>query len=201
VSKTHDADRIRAAYAAGQRLFGESYAVELMRKQEALSDLPDLQFHFIGGIQSNKVKLVAGRVALVQSVDRVKLLPLIAQAAGQCGVRQPILLEVHLSPEESKGGALPGDLPALVESALSLPEIELAGLMTMPPYFDDPEQARPCFARLRGLKEELAARYALPAFHHLSMGMSHDFEVAIEEGATLVRVGTAIFGQRPRQAP
>jgi len=198
VSKTHPAEEVKAAFDAGQKVFGENYATEMVEKQKALADLGvSPTFHFIGRIQSNKIRLLVGRTELIHSVDRVKLVRMISDAAAALGIVQPIMLEAHLSEEESKGGATPADLPALVEAALAAPAVSLSGLMTMPPYFEDPEMARPIFSRLRQLMAELASSYALPGFTELSMGMSNDFEVAIQEGATLVRIGTAIFGPRP----
>ena len=200
VSKGHGTAAIREALLAGQRCFGENYAQEMLGKQAALADASGLEFHFIGHLQSNKAKQVVGRAALIQSVDRESLVEELAKRVEERGLVQEILFEVHLSPEPSKRGCAPESLPALLASALHRPALRPRGLMTMPPFFDDPEQARPFFARLRTLQEDLAGRFSLPDFRHLSMGMSHDFEIAIEDGATLVRVGTAIFGERLQAA-
>ena len=196
VSKTHPADAIRTAFAAGQLDFGENYAQELEAKLEALADIEGLRFHFIGPLQSNKVKLVAARATLIHTADRDKVVRRIASVAQVVGTAQRILFEVHLSPETSKAGCRPDDLPGLLELALSLDGLKPVGLMTMPPYVPAPEAGRPYFVQLRKLLEECRARFDLPDFDQLSMGMSHDYAVAIQEGATIVRVGTAIFGSR-----
>ena len=199
VSKHHLVECIKAAYAAGQRDFGENYAQEFAAKLSTLgSELPAARFHYIGHLQSNKTRLVAGRCTLIHTVDRAKIMRYINRYACQLGVVQPVLFEVHLSPEESKAGCLPEALPNLLEEALSLPGIEPRGLMTMPPWDLEPEEARPYFKHLRELRDDLATRFNLTDFTHLSMGMSHDFPIAIEEGATIVRIGTAIFGDRIR---
>lgn len=199
VSKTHPPEAIIQAYAAGQQDFGENYAQEMVAKIAALSHLPKLRMHFIGSLQTNKVKLVVGKVALIHSVDRIRLLDEISRRAEASALSQPILFEVHLSPEPSKSGCTPAELPALVARAVNLPGVEPRGLMVMPPFSDNPESSRPYFVRLRELLLEMQARFGLKTFDQLSMGMSNDFEVAIEEGATIIRVGTAIFGERRRR--
>lgn len=196
VSKTHPADAIREAWSAGQRLFGENYAQELREKAPALAGLDGLEFHFIGHLQTNKAKWVAQHAHWVHSVDSVRLLEALSAEAEKLGKVLTVLFEVHLSPEESKSGCDPDQVPQLLEAALRLPGVSPAGLMTMPPWELDAEAARPYFARLRQLRDQLAQQFQLPNFGELSMGMSGDFPVAIQEGATLVRVGTAIFGQR-----
>ena len=197
VSKKQPVEALEAAFAAGQREFGENYAQEFAAKQNALAHShPDLRLHYIGSLQSNKAKLVAGRTTLLHTVDRAKILNTVNRLAAEANVVQEILFEVHLSPEESKAGCRPDQLPELLTMALQLPAIRPRGLMTMPPWDLEAEEARPYFAELRKLRDSLAARFALPDFNQLSMGMSHDFPVAIAEGATIVRVGTAIFGPR-----
>jgi pyridoxal phosphate enzyme (YggS family) len=199
VSKTHPVDAVLAGRAAGQELFGESYAQELVAKHDHFAAGEGPAFHFIGGLQRNKVKYVVGRAALIHSVDRLSLLAEIDRRAGRQGLVQPILLEVNVGGEDTKSGCAPGDLPDLLHAARDMEHISLRGLMTLPPFDLDPEDVRPHFAALRRLREEVAAQLGGPAaeaFVELSMGMSHDLEVAVEEGATLVRVGTAIFGDR-----
>ncbi len=197
VSKRHPLKALVAAYEAGQRDFGENYAQEFAAKRGQLIDeYPGLNIHYIGQLQSNKAKLVAGKTALLHTVDRPKILRAIDRFAAAAGAIQEVLFEVHLSPEDSKAGCSPDELTSLLQLALQLPAISPRGLMTMPPWDLDPDDARPYFARLRQLKEQLSSRFDLPTFDQLSMGMSHDFPVAIAEGATIVRVGTAIFGAR-----
>jgi hypothetical protein len=187
VSKTQPASAIREAYAAGQRDFGESYAQEWREKAEALLDLPDLRWHFVGGLQTNKVKVLAGRVHLVHTVDREELAREISRRFGQRGAVARVLVEVNTGGEATKGGCTPADAPRLAEAVRALPDVELAGLMCVPPPGEDP---RPHFRLLRELRDRLGLR-------ELSMGMSGDWPIAVEEGATLVRIGTAIFGERP----
>ncbi len=191
VSKTQPAEAIREAYAAGQRDFGENYAQEWREKADALADLADLRWHFVGGLQTNKVKYLAGRVWLVHAVDREELARELSRRFGQKGAVARVLLEVNTGGEATKGGCTPADAPALAAAVRALPSVELRGLMCMPPPEDDP---RPHFRTLRALRDRLGLA-------ELSMGMSGDWEVAVAEGATLVRVGTAIFGARPPRAP
>ncbi|HET8539413.1 MAG TPA: YggS family pyridoxal phosphate-dependent enzyme [Anaeromyxobacter sp.] len=188
VSKTPAAAAIREAHAAGQRDFGENYAQEWREKADALADLPDLRWHFVGGLQTNKVKYLAGRVHLVHAVDREELARELSRRAGQKGAVARVLLEVNTGGEATKGGCAPADAPALAAAVRALPSIDLRGLMCMPPPEDDP---RPHFRLLRALRDRLGLA-------ELSMGMSADWEIAIEEGATIVRIGTAIFGERAR---
>ena len=195
VSKTHPAASIDAAAAAGQEIFGENYVQEFVAKAEEVT--APVQWHFIGSLQSNKVKYLVGRVAMIHSVDRFSLAEELDRQWGKLGQTLEILIEVNLGEEESKGGASADASIALIQSIATLPHLRICGLMALPPYLEDAEAVRPYFRRLR----ELAARIAaanIPGvvMRELSMGMSHDFEVAIEEGATLVRVGTAIFGAR-----
>lgn len=195
VSKLQPAAAIREAAAAGQQLFGENYVQELLAKQEELS--APLQWHFIGALQSNKVKYLQGKVSLIHSVDRFSLAQEISRQWGKAGEIANILIEVHLGDETSKAGVAAAEAEALVRQIAALPHLRIRGLMALPPYCDDPEEVRPFFRQLRQLAQQLAA-LNLPGvpMEELSMGMSHDFTVAIEEGATLVRVGTAIFGAR-----
>jgi hypothetical protein len=192
VSKTQPAAAVRAAAAAGARDFGENYAQELATKRAACGDA-QVRWHFIGRLQRNKAKLVAGQVALVHAVDSAELAEELARRAG--GVVQPVLIAVNVGGEATKGGITPEAAGALAASIAAIPGVRLDGLMTMPPPSDDPEASRGPFLALRALRDrleqELGAR--LPV---LSMGMSGDFEVAIACGATHVRVGTAIFGAR-----
>ncbi len=195
VSKTKPAALVEEAFASGQTLFGESYVQEFIAKAEEVSS--PVEWHFIGALQSNKVKSLVGRVALIHSVDRLSLAREIDRQWGKVGAQAQVLLQVNLGGEESKSGTDEAALPALAEAVSRLPNLRVRGLMTLPPWYDDPEEVRPHFRRLRELSGEVA-RLGLPgvAMEELSMGMSHDFEVAVEEGATLVRVGTAIFGER-----
>lgn len=197
VSKIKPAALIEEAAAAGQRVFGESYVQELAAKVEQI-DGP-VEWHFIGALQSNKVKYLRGKVALIHSVDRLSLAREIARQWGKLGRIADILIQVNLAGEESKSGTSEQEALTLVRQVAELPQVRIGGLMTLPPYFDDPEQVRPYFRRLRQLAEEISTLH-LPGveMRELSMGMSHDFEVAVEEGATLVRVGTAIFGEREK---
>ena len=191
VSKKFSAGRIQEAYRAGVREFGENYVQEFAEKKPHVEDLVDARFHLIGHLQSNKARQACDLFDVIETADSVKLLNRLNAAAAERGRPMEVLLEVKLSGEESKSGAEPVALPGLLEAANAYPSIHLTGLMTMPPWSDDPEQSRPYFQRLA----ELARRFGLT---RLSMGMSHDFEVAIEEGATLIRVGTALFGPRPK---
>ncbi len=193
VSKFHDAEHIRIVAGAGQRLFGENYVQEALTKQDLLVGL-DLEWHCIGRLQSNKARDVAGRFALVHTVDSARLAE--ALSRRQIAGRQAVLLQVNIGREEQKAGVPVEEAEALAQTVLALPGLDLRGLMCLPPYCEDPEASRPFFSRLRELRDRLAARLgvALPC---LSMGMSDDFVQAVEEGATLVRVGTGIFGPRP----
>jgi pyridoxal phosphate enzyme (YggS family) len=196
VSKTVPGELLKEAVAAGQRLFGENYLQEARAKILALG--PNLSWHFVGHLQTNKARAVVELFELIHSVDRVKLAQALEQAAARLDKIQEILLEVNLAGEASKSGAPPEEVPDLVREISRLPHLRLLGLMTMPPYFADPERVRPFYRALRELRDRLRRRGVTDSpLNELSMGMSGDFEVAVEEGATLVRVGTAIFGQRP----
>ena len=193
VSKKMTASDIQAAAAAGQRDFGESYAQELRDKLAALAGAPDLRWHFIGPLQSNKVKYVAGRVVLVHAVDAAALLDDIDRR----GAPQACLVQVNVAGESRKHGVAPDALPALLDRFAGLRSVRCEGLMLIPPLGDEAEAARPHFASLRRLRDREAARpRANVDLRDLSMGMSQDLEVAVAEGATIVRVGTAIFGAR-----
>ncbi|CAN5867233.1 YggS family pyridoxal phosphate-dependent enzyme [soil metagenome] len=189
VSKTHPASAILEAAAAGATDFGENYAQELATKR---GECGDVRWHFIGRLQRNKAKLVAGQVALIHAVDTVELAAELARRAA--GTLQPVLMSVNVSGEATKGGVT-SDLADVARAIAAVPGIRLDGLMTMPPPADDPEASRPVFTALAAMRDQLAQDLgqALPV---LSMGMSGDFEVAIACGATHVRVGTAIFGSR-----
>lgn len=191
VSKTMPPEAIREAYAAGQRLFGENYVQELTDKRAALADLAELELHFIGHLQRNKVKDVLRARATIETVDSERLAEEIARRAEGLGARVPILVQVNVAREPQKAGCDPDALPALITRLRALPSLELRGLMTIPPHEEDPERSRPWFRALREL-----ATAELGASAWLSMGMSADLEAAIVEGATHVRVGTAIFGAR-----
>ena len=202
VSKKMTADDVRAALAAGQRAFGENYAQELRDKRTALAQdltLPSPpEWHYIGPLQSNKVKYIAGQVALAHTVDSAALL----EAIEARGVPQACLVQVNVAGEAQKRGIAPADLPALLDRFATMSHVTCAGLMVIPPFTENPEDARPHFAALRALREREAA-VARPHvdLRELSMGMSGDLESAIAEGATIVRVGTAIFGGRQAVAP
>lgn len=187
VTKVFPASAIRDAYALGLRDFGENYLQEFEGKHPEVSDLPGARFHLIGHLQSNKAKRAAELFDEIQTVDSEKL----ARRLDAVGKPLDVMLEVKLSEEEAKSGADPGELPALIAAVKGLPNLHLLGLMTMPPWSDDPEQTRPYFRRLRGLATE-------HGLAQLSMGMSHDLEAAIEEGSTHIRVGTALFGRRKK---
>jgi hypothetical protein len=198
VSKTVVAPTVAAAYAAGARDFGENYGQHLRDKSHQLEHLEGLRWHFIGPLQKNKVKYAVGTAVLLHAVDSRAILEAIDARADRIGVEQEVLVQLNLSGESSKSGIPPEGLDTLLDSFARRKRTRCVGLMTMPPFFDDPERIRPIFAELRRLRDQ-AAQVPRPnvSLHHLSMGMSGDFEVAIEEGATLVRIGTAIFGARP----
>lgn len=195
VSKTRPAGDIVEAFQAGQTIFGENYVQELTAKLDQLQE--PIQWHVIGHLQSNKVKYIAGRVALIHSVDRLSLAEEISRQWGKLGLVCPVLIQVNISGEATKSGTTEEGALQLVRECARLPNLRIRGLMTMPPFFDDPEAARPYFAGLRRLSAAIkSAGIAGVEMSELSMGMSGDFEAAIQEGATLVRVGTAIFGER-----
>jgi len=201
VSKTHPPERIREAHAAGMRLFGENRVQEFAGKAAALANLAGAEWHMIGHLQTNKAGKAAELFCAVDSVDSVKLAEKLDAAARALGKKLNVLIEINVGGEAAKSGAAPDsrELEELLLAAPRFEALEFRGLMTVPPFTDDPESARPYFRKLRELRDAIAAR-KLPALgmHVLSMGMSHDFEVAIEEGSTCVRVGTAIFGERTK---
>jgi pyridoxal phosphate enzyme (YggS family) len=199
VSKTFSAERIREAYAAGLHVFGENRVQEFAEKANALRDLADAEWHLIGHLQSNKAAKAAELFSAVDSLDSARLADKLNAAAEKAGKTLPALLEINVGGEEAKSGVAPGSeqLEEILRQAAGWANLRIRGLMTVPPYTEDPEGARAYFRRLREIRDEIAAR-RLPtvAMDVLSMGMSHDFEVGIEEGATCVRVGSAIFGER-----
>jgi pyridoxal phosphate enzyme (YggS family) len=199
VSKTFSPELIRKAYEAGLRVFGENKVQEFSGKVEALADLRDAEWHMIGHLQSNKAAKATELFAAVDSVDSLRLAQKLNSSAEQLGKRLSVLLEINIGGEAAKSGVAPEskELETILQAAPQLKQIEVRGLMTVPPFSEDPEKTRPYFRKLRELRDSIASR-GLPAvgMNVLSMGMSHDFEVAIEEGSTCLRVGTAIFGER-----
>ena len=197
VTKTVSPERLQGAVAAGQSLFGENYVQEAKAKIASLG--PGLTWHFIGHLQSNKARVVVELFDLIHSVDRLSLAQALEQAAGRLGKVQNILLQVNLAGEESKSGTAPANAQALLLAISQMPHLRVLGLMTMPPWFDEPERVRPYFKELRELRDRLRRLNLVEGdLPELSMGMTGDFEVAVAEGATLVRIGTAIFGPRAR---
>lgn len=194
VSKVHPVEVILEAYAAGQRLFGENRVQEFQEKSQYLNALTDANFHLIGPLQSNKTNKAAELFDAIDAVDSLKIAQRLNAAAEALKKKLPVLIEVKLSHEESKHGLAPAELPALLTAMAELKSIEPVGLMTVPPWSLDAETARPYFKELRRLRDESQKTH--PALTQLSMGMSNDFVVAIEEGSTCVRVGTALFGKR-----
>jgi PLP dependent protein len=199
VSKTFPADAIRQAHDGGQRLFGENRVQEFAGKAESLRDLPGFEMHLIGHLQSNKARKAAELFAAIDSVDSLRLAERLNASAADLGRELPVLIEINIGGEEVKSGvaANSAELDQLLTAAPLFKNLRIRGLMTVPPFTEEPEGARPFFRRLRELRDQIAARN-LPGvtMDELSMGMSHDFEVAIEEGSTCVRIGTAIFGAR-----
>ena len=208
VSKRQPAEAIRVAYQLGQRDFGENYVQELERKAEQLADLPALRLHLIGHLQRNKVKTVVPLASVIHTVDSIELATEIAKRAAQREVPEPkqfqtegfsasgslpLLVEVNVGGEQQKSGCEPGELPALLDAIDALEHVQLVGLMTVPPFTDEAEQSQPYFAQLVALRAANGGARRLP---ELSMGMTLDLEYAIQAGATIVRVGTAIFGER-----
>ncbi len=215
VSKTHPASAIREAYDAGVRHFGENRVQEWEGKRGEVLPLPGAVWHLIGHLQSNKAARAARTFHCIDSLDDFALAEKVRRALneppqslelsptpGEPAQKLRALIEVRVAEEETKSGVAPAELPGLAEKISALPEIELAGLMCIPPFLEDAEKVRPYFSKLRTLRDHLAARLARP-LPVLSMGMSHDFAVAIEEGATEVRIGTALFGVReePKEKP
>jgi len=196
VTKRVEAERVIKALELGINAFGENYAQEFRDKFKVLSEQIDkeIKWHFIGQLQKNKVKYLVGKVELIHSLDSLSVAKEINKRAENLGIKIPVLIEVDTTGEESKGGVTPALLEGFLNEFSGLSSIEVQGLMTMPPYFDNVEMARPYFIRLRELRDDLLPSF--PNMKQLSMGMSGDFEVAIEEGATIIRVGSAIFGER-----
>ena len=199
VTKTFSSEIIREAYSAGQRLFGENRVQEFAEKAASLADLPGIEFHLIGHLQSNKAAKAAQIFSGIDSVDSLHLAEKLNAAAERAGKRLPILIDINVGNEAAKSGVAPAspELESLLMAAPRLDHLDFRGLMSIPPFTEDPEGSRPFFCMLRQLRDQIAAR-KLPAISMdvLSIGMSHDFEVAIEEGSTCVRIGTAIFGPR-----
>ncbi len=196
VTKRVEPERILKALEHGINSFGENYAQEFRDKFKVLNEQVDkeIEWHFIGQLQKNKVKYIVGKVELIHSLDSVSVAKEINKRAEGLEIIVPVLIEVDTSGEESKGGIIPERLEIFLNELSNLSSIEVQGLMTMPPYFDNLEMARPYFIRLREIRNDLLPSF--PKLKELSMGMSGDFEVAIEEGATIIRVGSAIFGER-----
>ena len=194
VSKMHPAEALLAAYAAGQRLFGENRVQEAQAKAAQVLALDGLELHLIGPLQNNKTGKAAEIFHSVDTLDSVKTAERLNAAAAALGRTLNVLVEVKLSHEESKHGLAPPELPSLLDAMVTLGNLRILGLMTVPPWSEDPETARPYFRQLRQLRDENQANH--PSLTQLSMGMSNDFRVAIEEGSTCVRIGTAIFGKR-----
>ena len=199
VSKTFSADHVRAAWNAGQRDFGENKVQEAEQKIAATTDLSGARWHLIGHLQSNKARKAAAPFAVIHSIDSVDLLNKVDAAAAEQGARPEVLVQADLAGEATKHGAAGQEVEQLVRRALEARAVRLAGLMLLPPWNENQEVTRPWFVKLRGFRDRLIAE-GIPAgaLEHLSMGMSHDFEAAVEEGATMVRVGTAIFGKREK---
>jgi pyridoxal phosphate enzyme (YggS family) len=201
VTKTHPPERIREAYSAGLCLFGENRVQEFAGKADQLADLMGAEWHMIGHLQTNKAAKAAEFFNAVDSLDSIKLAEKLDASAQSLNKKLAVLIEINIGGESAKSGVSPDarELEDLLLSAPQFEALEFRGLMTVPPFTDDPEDARPFFRKLRELRDAIARRN-LPAVHMdiLSMGMSHEFEVAIEEGSTCVRVGTAIFGERAR---
>ena len=195
VSKTKPAAMVDEAYAAGQELFGENYVQELVAKVTEVRS--PVEWHFIGHLQSNKVRQIAGLVTMIHSVDRLSLAEEIDRQWGRLGTSCAVLVQVNVSGEATKSGTTTAEALSLVQRVAALPNLRVKGLMTMPPFFDEPEQSRPYFRELARLAREIE-RLSLPgvSMDELSMGMSGDYGAAIAEGATLVRIGSAIFGER-----
>lgn len=198
VTKTFGSEQIQEAMKAGVHDFGENYVQELQRKREEIP-ADQIRWHFIGHLQSNKIKQIIGWIEAIHAVDSTHLGEEISRLASRINRTVNILVEVNTTGEKSKYGVSPDSAPVLVEKLLLLPNVNVVGLMTIGPFLADPEGSRPSFQQLRNLRESIEQRCSI-SLPQLSMGMSHDFEVAIEEGATMVRLGTAIFGQRVKPA-
>jgi pyridoxal phosphate enzyme (YggS family) len=192
VSKLQPSEKIRTLYACGQRDFAENYVQEAIEKIDSLVDLPDICWHFIGSLQKNKVKFVVGRFQWIHSVDSISLAEKISIEAAKKNIRQKIFLQLNISQEDTKGGFSTAEFPEQLKEIQLLKNIEIVGLMTMPPIFADLEQVRPYFRELRSLASSQNLK-------ELSMGTSSDFSIALQEGATMIRIGTILFGERPHK--
>jgi len=196
ISKTHPIDDVRAAFAAGQTEFGENRVQEALEKIDAASDMP-ITWHLVGHLQSNKARKAAAWFACIHSIDDTDVLRRVDDAAADIDRRPEVFVQIDMAGEPTRHGAMADGCLSIFEAAATCRAVRVTGLMLLPPFTPDPEDARPYFRRLRGLRDELAGRGVPPTMlRELSMGMSHDFDVAVEEGATVVRVGTAIFGER-----
>lgn len=201
VSKMFPPQHIHEAYQAGLRLFGENRVQEFAGKAESLKQLGEAEWHLVGHLQTNKAARAAELFSAIDSVDSFKLVQKLNSASGELGKRLPVLIEINVGGESAKSGVGPEshELEEVLQAAPQLEHLKICGLMTIPPFTDDPQQARPYFRSLRKLRDQIAARrLSNVGMQVLSMGMSHDFEVAIEEGSTCVRIGTAIFGERAK---
>ncbi|MBX6423157.1 YggS family pyridoxal phosphate-dependent enzyme [Thermosulfurimonas sp. F29] len=194
-AKGQSPEKIREAAAAGLTLVGENYVQEAERKKRELTDLP-LSWHLIGPLQKNKARKALGLFDLIETVDRPEIARRLSNLAREAGRVLPVLIQVNIGREKNKAGVLPEDLEDLIRFVVELPNLHLKGLMALPPYREDPEEVRPYFRKLRELRDIIKEKLGLSDLTELSMGMSHDFEVAVEEGATIVRIGTALFGPR-----
>ncbi|HTZ39061.1 MAG TPA: YggS family pyridoxal phosphate-dependent enzyme [Syntrophales bacterium] len=196
VTKTFRDEPIREAIEAGVDIIGENYVQEAKRKIEQMGK--SVEWHLIGHLQTNKAKVAVRLFDMIHSVNRLSLAEELNRRAAAVGTICRVLIEVNLSGEQSKSGAAPEEAPSLIRTVAAMPHLSIRGLMTMAPWYDDPEKARPCFSGLRALRDRIASEN-IPnvVMQELSMGMTDDFEVAVEEGATIVRIGRAIFGERP----
>lgn len=200
VSKTKPVEMIQEIYDLGQREFGENRPQELRDKYGQLPS--DIRWHMIGHLQKNKIKYVAGRAVMIHSIDSRELAEAVSREAQKQGITIPVLLEVNVAGEDTKYGVAPGEASGLAKHAASLPGLQVEGLMTIAPFVDDPELNRPVFRKLKQLSVDIAKENIdNVSMHVLSMGMTNDYETAIEEGATMVRVGTGIFGEREYGSP
>lgn len=199
VSKLQTAQKIRNLYAEGQRRFGENYVQEALEKQELLADLPDIEWHLIGHLQKNKSKYVVGKFHLIHSVDSLELAQTLNKHAEKMNIHQNVLIQVNLAAESSKTGFDKERLSEQWSEVIALSNLKIYGLMTMPPLTETGAEVRPYFKELRELRDQLRERTAdsRHPLSELSMGTSHDYNVAIEEGATILRLGTILFGERP----
>jgi PLP dependent protein len=193
VSKRCPAEAVKEAYRLGLRAFGENYAQELVSKAAEVGNLPGIEWHMIGHLQTNKARILAPLITTLHTVDSTYLASEMGKRAARLGRTIEVLIEVNVAKDPAKSGCSPPELQSIIDAVRACPALSLRGIMTMPPHTEDPEGARPFFAGLRALQTLHGGSAALP---ELSMGMSHDLEAAVAEGATIVRVGTAIFGER-----